>query len=209
MKDILRRHSLLAEEIAESINRQIKMEAQSSAAYLAMAAWCDTHGYDNSATFFYQQSEEERKHQLKFFHYLADMECPPVSPTVGESQHEFADLRSVYEKALEMEIAVSDSIHEIVRLTRQHSDLATEEFLKWFVTEQIEEEFVARKTLELFDTLGEDKIALGMIEDRVLGISYNSPTASESNEKGWLHKLTKPRRATRSLFLCSKAYKEQ
>ena len=180
MKDILRRHSLLADDIANSINQQIKMEAQSSAAYLAMAAWCDTHGYDNSATFFYQQSEEERKHQLKFFHYLADMECPPISPTVSESQHEFSDLRSVFEKALEMEIAVSDAIHQIVRLTREHGDLATEEFLKWFVMEQIEEEFVARKTLELFDTLGEDKIALGMIEERVLNIAYTNPTAPET-----------------------------
>lgn len=176
MKDILRRHSLLAEEIADRINQQIKTEAQSSAAYLAMAGWCDTHGYDNSATFFYQQAEEERKHQLKFFHYLADMECPPVSPIVSASQHEFSDLRDVYETALEMEIAVSDSIHEVVRLTRQHGDLATEEFLKWFVLEQIEEEFIARKTLELFDTLGEDKIALGMIEERVLTISYGGGT---------------------------------
>ena len=172
MKDILRRHSLLEEAIVANINRQIKMEAQSSAAYLAIAAWCDTHGYDHSATFFYQQSEEERKHQLKLFHYLADMECPPVSPSVGESQHEFSDLRSVFEKALEMEIAVSDSIHDLVRLTREHNDLATEEFLRWFVTEQMEEEYVARKTLELFETLGEDKIALGMIEERVLTIKY-------------------------------------
>ena len=156
------------------------MEAQSSAAYLAMAAWCDTHGYDNSASFFYQQSEEERKHQLKFFHYLADMECPPVSPSVSESQHEFPNLRSVFEKALELEIAVSDAIHDIVRLTRQHNDLATEEFLRWFVTEQIEEEYIARKTLELFETLGEDKIAVGMIEERVLAIKYDGTGGTES-----------------------------
>ena len=181
MKDILRRHSLLADAIIDSINQQIKMETQSSAAYLAMAAWCDTHGYDNSATFFYQQAEEERKHQLKFFHYLADMECPPVSASIGESQHEFPNLRSVFEKALEMEIAVSDAIHDLVRLTREHNDLATEEFLRWFVTEQIEEEYIARKTLELFETLGEDKIAVGMIEERVLTIQYQG-AASDSGE---------------------------
>ena len=184
MKDILRRHSLLAEEIVESINQQIRMEAQSSAAYLAMAAWCDTHGYDNSAAFFYQQSEEERKHQLKFFHYLADMECPPISPSLNDSQHEFPSLRSVFEKALEMEIAVSDAIHDIVRLTRQNNDLATEEFLKWFVMEQIEEEYIARKTLELFDTLGEDKIALGMVEERVLTIQYDGAGGAAAETDG-------------------------
>jgi ferritin len=45
--------------------------------------------------------------------------------------------------------------------------------MKWFVQEQIEEEYVARRAMELFDVLGEDKIALGMIEERILSVSYN------------------------------------
>ncbi|HCX20489.1 MAG: ferritin [Flammeovirgaceae bacterium] len=177
MKDILRRHSVLKDEIVDIINKQVKMEAQSSAAYLAMAAWCDKEGYDNCAEFFFKQSDEERKHQLKFFHYLVDMECEAISPAVDQSQHEFDKLRSVFETALEMEIAVTDAIHDIVRLCRKEGDLATEEFLRWFVTEQIEEEYVARRCLELFDVLGEDKIALGMIEERILGVSYDAGEA--------------------------------
>ena len=140
MKDILRRHSVLKDEIVDIINKQVKMEAQSSAAYLAMAAWCDKEGYDNCAEFFFKQSDEERKHQLKLFHYLVDMECEAISPAVDQSQHEFDKLRSVFETALEMEIAVTDAIHDIVRLCRKEGDLATEEFLRWFVQEQIEEE---------------------------------------------------------------------
>ncbi len=174
MKDILRRHSVLKDEIVDIINKQVKMEAQSSAAYLAMAAWCDVRGYDNCAEFFFKQSEEERKHQLKFFHYLVDMECEAISPAVDESQHEFEKLRSVFETALEMEIAVTDAIHDIVRLCRKEGDLATEEFLRWFIQEQIEEEYIARRCLELFDVLGEDKIALGMIEERILDVSYDA-----------------------------------
>lgn len=177
MKDILRRHSVLKDEIVDILNKQVKMEAQSSAAYLAMAAWCDKEGYDNCAEFFFKQSEEERKHQLKFFHYLVDMEGDAISPAVDESQHEFEKLRSVFEKALEMEMAVTDSIHDIVKLCRKEGDFATEEFLRWFVQEQIEEEYVARRCLELFDVLGEDKIALGMIEERVLGVSYDAGEA--------------------------------
>ena len=68
-----------------------------------------------------------------------------------------------------MEIGVSDAIHAVVRSCREHGDIATEEFMRWFVQEQIEEEYVARRALELFDVLGEDKIALGMIEERILG----------------------------------------
>ena len=174
MKDILRRHHILKEEIVDILNKQIKMEAHSSAAYLAMASWCDVRGYDNSAEFFFTQSEEERKHQLKLFHYVVDMECDAVSPSIGDSQHDFGSLREVFEKALEMEIAVSDSIHEIVLECRKHNDIATEEWMRWFVMEQIEEEYIARRALELFDVLGEDKIALGMFEERILGIEYHA-----------------------------------
>ena len=172
MNDIARQQLSIQVESMDLLNGQIKMEAHSSSAYLAMAAWCDVRGYDNSADFFFKQSDEERKHQLKLFHYLCDMECDAVSPTVGESQHDFGSLKEVFEKALEHEIAVSDSIHEIVGECRKYNDIATEEFMRWFVQEQIEEEYVARRALELFDVLGEDKIALGMFEERILGIEY-------------------------------------
>ncbi len=172
MKDILRRHHVLQEEIVAQLNKQIQMEAQASAGYLAMASWCDLRGYDNCAEFFFKASDEERGHQLKFFHYLVDMECDAVSPVVHESQHEFATLRSTFEKALEMEIAVSDAIHNLYKACRELGDVATEEFLRDFIRDQIEGEYVARRTLELFDVLGEDKIGLGMVEERVLHVEY-------------------------------------
>ncbi|MEM6361251.1 MAG: ferritin [Bacteroidota bacterium] len=174
MKDVLRRQRVLKDEIVDILNRQIKMEAHSSAAYLAMAAWCDIRGYDNSAEFFFKQSEEERKHQMKLFHYLCDMECQAISPTVGESEHDFGSLKKVFEKSLDIEVAVSDAIHEIVNDCRKYNDIATEEFMKWFVMEQIEEEYIARRALEMFEVLGEDKIALGMFEERILDIEYGA-----------------------------------
>ena len=173
MQDILRKHHVLKETIVDALNKQIKMEAQASAAYLQMAAWCDVRGYDNSAEFFFKQSDGEREHQLKLYHYLVDMEGDAISPALQESQREFADLRSVFEKALEMEISVTESIHEVVTTCRKEMDIATEEFMRWFVMEQIEEEYVARRCVELFDVLGEDKIALGMFEERVLGVHYD------------------------------------
>lgn len=174
MKDILRRHKVLQDEVIDIINKQIKIEAHSCAAYLALAAWCDVRGYDNCAEHFFKQSDEERNHQMKLFKYLTDMECNAISPTVGETQHEFESLRNVFETALDMEISVTDSIHDVVRECRKVGDIATEEFMRWFVQEQIEEEYVARRCLELFDVLGEDKIALGMIEERVLNVTYDA-----------------------------------
>lgn len=170
MKDILRRTQILQDEIAESLNRQVQMEAQASNAYLAMAAWCDKEGYDNSAKFFYEQSSEEREHQMKLFQYLLDMESMAYAPAVSQPNHEFVDLRSVFETALEHEITVTDSIHNIVIQCRKSGDIATEEFMNWFVAEQREEELVARKAFGLFELLGEDKFGLAQFEDKVLGL---------------------------------------
>jgi len=173
MKDLLRRECPLKEGVVDIINKQVEMEAHSSTAYLAMAGWCDVNGYDNCAEFFFKQSEEEKKHQMKLFRYLTNMEATAVAPKVSEPNHEFPTLRSVFEAALDMEIAVTEAIHNVVRVARKNDDIATEEFMKWFVMEQIEEEFVARRTLELFDVIGEDKLALAMIEERVLGVEYS------------------------------------
>ena len=172
MKDLLRRECPLKEEVIDILNKQVAIEAHSANAYLAMAGWCDVNGYDNCAEFFYKQAEEERVHQKKIFHYLANMEATAIAPQVSEPNHEFSTLRSVFETALDMEISVTESIHNVVRECRKNDDIATEEFMRWFVMEQIEEEFVARRTLELFEVIGEDKIALAMIEERVLGIEY-------------------------------------
>ena len=179
MKDLLRRECPLKEEVIDVLNKQVQMEAHSSAAYLAMAGWCDVNGYDNSAEFFFKQADEEKKHQMKLFYYLVNMEATAISPRVEEPNHEFPTLRSIYETALDMEIAVSEAIHNVVRACRKHDDIATEEFMRWFVMEQIEEEFVARRTLELFDVIGEDKIALAMIEDKVLTIEYSEGVGDE------------------------------
>jgi ferritin len=54
MKDIVRLKTSLSEEIEQVLNEQIKQEATASAMYLAMASWCDTHGFTHSAKFFYQ-----------------------------------------------------------------------------------------------------------------------------------------------------------
>ncbi|MCC5920390.1 MAG: ferritin [Cyclobacteriaceae bacterium] len=173
MKDLLRRHAILKDEVVSALNKQVKIEAQSSNHYLALAAWCHVRGYDNSSEFFYKQSKEERKHQLKIFKYLNDMESEAKTPGVDESEFEFSTLREVFEKALDMEVSVTESIHDLVRVCRKADDIQTEEFLRWFVKEQIEEEYVARQALELFEILGEDKLALAMFEERILEIEYD------------------------------------
>ena len=171
MKDIIRIKTSLSEEIESLLNNQVKMEAKSSAIYLAMAAYCDQLGFENSTDFFYTQADEERLHMLKIFKYIADAGGSPISPEVTDVPQEFESFRGVFEAALEQEIEVTKSINKILSVAYKEGDHATANFLQWFVQEQQEEEFTARRRVELFDVIGEDGIGRYMIDQKIPDIA--------------------------------------
>jgi ferritin len=99
MKDLLRTSTSLVEGIENILNLQAKIESDASNKYLAMAAWLDRNGYENTASYLYKQAEEEREHFLKVFKYITDMGGIAVTPSVPEVQQEFASLEK-YSKLL-------------------------------------------------------------------------------------------------------------
>ena len=172
MKDLLRLRTSLTEEVEQLLNEQVKMEAASSANYLAMAAGCDRNGFDISAKFFYKQSDEEREHMLKIFKYISDLGGRAVSPTVSNVVQEFDSFKEVFESALQQEIAVTQAINRIVDRCHKVKDYTTVAFLQWFLNEQIEEEYVARRALELFEVIGEEGTGKFLIDKQIDKISY-------------------------------------
>jgi ferritin len=174
MKDITRVQCLLSTEVEALLNQQIKKEAQSASAYLAMASWCDSHGYDYSSDYFFKQSEEERMHQMKIFKYVLDMGGSAISPEVTNIQLEFNSFREVFEEALDAEISVTQSLKNIAANCYKEQDYVTIEFLNWFFKEQREEEYKARRALELFDVIGEAGTGRWEIDKHVNDIKYDS-----------------------------------
>ena len=174
MKDIMRVKCLLSEEVEALINQQIKKEAYSSAVYLSMASWCNRNGYDFSADYFFKQAEEERQHQLKFFKYILDTGGNAISPETTGIKQEYNSFREVFEEALEQEVSVTQSIKNIAARCHKEQDYVTLEFLNWFFKEQREEEYKARRAVELFDVIGEEGTGRWQIDKQVGQISYNS-----------------------------------
>ena len=167
MKDLVRLRTSLKEEIETALNGQIKMEAEASAKYLSMASWCERNGYLKSAAYLYKQSNEEREHMLKIFHYVASVGGTAISPEVGTPQVEWGTFQSVFEDALQSEINVTHAINKLVTKARNAEDYATENFLQWFVKEQVEEEANARRAIELFDVIGKDGTGLFVIDKEI------------------------------------------
>jgi ferritin len=178
MKDLLRLKSSLTAEIEALLNEQIKKESHSSALYLSMASWCDRNGFDNSAGYFYKQSDEERKHMLKLFKYVSDLGGTAISPTITDIKIEFNSFREIFEEALEQEIAITQSFNNIADRCFRVKDFMTLEFLNWFLREQVEEEYVARRALELFDVIGEDGTGRWEIDRHIPKISYDGDSGN-------------------------------
>lgn len=171
----------LSEETEQKLNDQIVMEGLSSARYLSMASWCDTKGYIRSAEFLYRHSEEEREHMLKLFAYINNAGGHALQPRITDIKHEFRSLREVFEEILNHEIDVTRSINDLVEHCFKHKDFTTFNFLQWYVTEQREEETLARRAVELFDIIGEEGIGLWTIDQELAKLeSYGSETGLDS-----------------------------
>lgn len=167
MKDIVRQKIGINVDVMDLLNEQISKEAHSAAVYLAMASWCDHNGLVNSAEFFYKQSAEEREHMLKIFRFINENGGTAYSPEVNGINHEYNSLQEIFETALDQEIQITKSINNIVGRCRKVQDYGSENFLQWFIKEQMEEENQFRRILEMFDLMGTDGIALKLIDERV------------------------------------------
>ncbi|MEE9362383.1 MAG: ferritin [Cellulophaga sp.] len=165
MKDVARQKMSIKVDCMDLLNEQIEKESHAASSYLAMASWCDQHGYSNSAHFFYHQVNEEREHMMRIFKFINDCGGNALSPETGRVNHDYASLEEVFETALDQEIEITKSIHGMVISARKQGDLNTENFLQWFVTEQMEEEQTMRDILGLFDNMS--GMAPILIDDRI------------------------------------------
>ncbi|MCG8311152.1 MAG: ferritin [Cytophagales bacterium] len=183
MKEIITKSRSLLEETEKLLNEQIKLEAVSSAIYLSMASWSETMGYENSSAFLYDHADEERMHMMKIFRYVNEAGGHALQPEITGVSHKFSSLRSIFEDILEHEIEVTKSIHTLVDHCFTKKDFTTFNFLQWYVTEQREEETLARRILELFEIIGEEGVGLWTI-DQEIGKLGESLRTSASTDKG-------------------------
>jgi len=160
---------MLSKTMQEALNNQVRLEASSSQAYLAMASWAEIQpGLDGVAEYFFLQSEEERVHMLKLMRFVNERGGFAVVPVLQQPMITFKSLKNMFEDFLNGEIAVSNSINELVDLALKEKDYATHNFLQWYVSEQIEEEKSARILNEKLELIGEDKSGLYLFDRDIM-----------------------------------------
>ncbi|WP_166960252.1 ferritin [Yeosuana marina] len=165
--------------IQEALNKQIRIEAESSQIYLAMACWAEVKGLEGIATFMYTQSQEERDHMLKLIKFVNERGGHAKISQLDEPEIEFETIKSMFELLLKHEIFVSTSINELVDITLKEKDYATHNFLQWYVSEQIEEEAVARTILDKINMIGDDKGGLYLFDRDIQQLSVVSAASPQ------------------------------
>jgi ferritin len=128
-----------APRFVDQLNVQIGNELAAHNQYLACAIYYDALTMPRMAAFFYEQALEERGHAMMMVQYLLDTDADVVVPAVPAPTSAFADLVAPVELALAQERTVTDQINGLLRIAREESDFASEQFMQWFIKEQVEE----------------------------------------------------------------------
>ena len=121
------------------LRQQIRHEFTASQQYVAVAVWFDDFDMPQLASHFYAQSVEERNHAMMMVQYLMDADVPVVIPGTEAPKGDFADIVEPVRVALEQEKRVSGQINALARVARESGDYSSEQFMQWFIKEQIEE----------------------------------------------------------------------
>ena len=159
----LNRHQM-NKKIEAALNEQIQKESSSSQYYLAMASWAENNGLNGTAKFMYTHSDEERFHMLKLIKFVNERGGVAVVPSVPQPPVEFDSLERVFELLLEHELLVTESINGVVDVCLQEKDYSTHNFMQWYVSEQLEEEALARGILDKLRLIGGDKGGLYLFD---------------------------------------------
>lgn len=148
---------MISPKIEAALNQQVQLEAESSQIYLAMASWAEVEGYNGVSDFLFKHSDEERVHMLKLVRFINERGGHAVIPALPQPALKYKGVKPLFEQVLTHEIHVSEEINKLVDICLNEKDYTTHNFLQWYVSEQIEEEALARRVIDKLKLIGDDK----------------------------------------------------
>lgn len=151
---------MITEKIEKILNEQIEKEGYSSNLYLSMASWAETEGFAGISKWFYAQAEEELLHMMKFIHFINERGGHAIIPAFDQPPVKFDGIKKVFDQVLEHERFISGSINDIAALAIKENDFATQNWIQWFITEQVEEESSVQGIIDKLNLLGEENMYL-------------------------------------------------
>lgn len=141
---------------ATLLTAQIKNEFAASQQYIAIAVWFDAHDLPQLAAHFYRQSVEERNHAMMLVQWSLDRDWQVVIPGIDAVRGDFVDIQDAVGLALAQEKAVTEQIKALFAQARAEGDFLGEQFMLWFLSEQVEEVASMQTLLTIAERAGSD-----------------------------------------------------
>jgi bacterioferritin B len=165
----------------KALNEQIAYEFGASQQYAAVAVHYDAETLPRLAAHFYRQSLEERNHAMMMVQYLLDAGVDPDIPGVAAPETSFADVVVPVALALEQEKRVTGQINKLASLAREQGDYTSEQFMQWFIKEQVEEVSSMSDLLRVVERARENPLlAEEFLARETIGDGGEDPTAPEA-----------------------------
>lgn len=155
---------MAAPEFVKTLQEQIGHEFDAHQQYVAIATYFDALTMPQMAALFYAQAVEERDHAMMMVQYLLDADEEVRIPALAAPKMDFVDVVEPVELALNQEKRVTAQINELTRIAREANDFASDQFMQWFIKEQVEE---VSKMSDLLAVVTRSKHDLESIEDWV------------------------------------------
>ena len=148
----------------QALNDQISNEFSAAMQYIGAAVYYDAETLPRLAHFFYRQAAEERTHAMMMVQYLLDVDEEVRIPDIKGQQTSYDDAVSPVRMALEQEKRVGEEIYALFELARETKDYRAEQFMQWFVKEQVEEVALMQ---DLLNVVERSKDNLLLVEDYI------------------------------------------
>lgn len=151
---------LISKKLNDAINAQIGREFGASLQYVNIATWFDGEALKKMAELFYKQAEEEKEHAMKLTKYIVDTGGSVSLPAVAAPKSSFATAEEAIKLSLDWELEVTRQINDLYNIAVAEKDYAAQNFLDWFVDEQIEEVNSMDNLLKIVKRVGEKNLIM-------------------------------------------------
>lgn len=169
---------MMNKKIEKMLNDQFNNELYSVNAYLSICSYFKNQELDGFANFFRVQSKEESFHADKIFDYIHNAGGKVTLQALAQPEVKFNSILDAFQKALKHEEKVTKCFHDLAKTAFAENDFATQAFLQWFITEQVEEEALFNNLIKKLQMIGDNSSALYLLNNE-LGQRVFTPPANK------------------------------
>lgn len=155
---------MISKKMAEALNKQVNAEFYSLYLYLQMAAYFASKNFTGMESWMRLQAAEEYSHAMKFFDYLIEVGADVTLAAIEKPEANWETPLAVFEAAHKHELHVTKLINDLTDIAVSEKDHATNIFLQWFVTEQVEEVSTVEEIIQKFKLIGDNNAGLYMLD---------------------------------------------